>query len=469
MPWTEKDVSKYKKGLAPSEKKKWVRVANSVYRGCIKDGGSDKTCAKKAIRVANSKFSEVEDMPITGKVPKESLKVLDTEASIQFSGDSEESKGTMLGYSGKIIKDHFYWGNLAIDVSGVKFKNTIPILENHDVDRKIGFAKKPDVSNNNIMFEDITILDTPEAKQFVSNSKAGFPYEASISARPTSIERVENGEVVDVNGYKFKGPGVIWRGSEFRECSVCVIGADRNTSSKAFADMSPEDFIEVEVQPLNGFTFEEEEEPEHPASEEEFSMPFDLEKFKKEKPKEYEAFMVSLKGEVETELTEKFKTDLSAKDQEIEELKKKAEEAETTLKAKDEELTESQKSLKDLDKKVTVMQEQNLDNQAKEIWDEELSADEVYIPTHLHAKIRNHVKRTSFMSDEGEFKSDEFRSAVKKEIEEWQKDLPKDVIQGSGEFHRSAGGEEEDEGVLKEEEEARNRMKAYIPTQNKTQ
>ncbi len=58
MPWEPKDVDAHKKGLTPEQKKKWCSVANAILKDCIAKGGTDKTCAPKAIRIANSKFSD---------------------------------------------------------------------------------------------------------------------------------------------------------------------------------------------------------------------------------------------------------------------------------------------------------------------------------------------------------------------------------------------------------------------------
>ena len=53
----------------------------------------------------------------------------------------------MVGYSGNIIKGHWWWGNLAIDLEGIRFsKPKFPILRDHDTDREMAFSKKPQVS-----------------------------------------------------------------------------------------------------------------------------------------------------------------------------------------------------------------------------------------------------------------------------------------------------------------------------------
>ena len=53
MPWKTEDVERHKKGLDDKGKERWVATANSVLADCIKKGGTDETCAPKAIRIAN--------------------------------------------------------------------------------------------------------------------------------------------------------------------------------------------------------------------------------------------------------------------------------------------------------------------------------------------------------------------------------------------------------------------------------
>ena len=56
MPWSINDVEKHKAGLNPKQKKKWVAIANSVLKGCLKDKG--KNCDAMAIKIANIKCTE---------------------------------------------------------------------------------------------------------------------------------------------------------------------------------------------------------------------------------------------------------------------------------------------------------------------------------------------------------------------------------------------------------------------------
>lgn len=55
MPWTAKDVDRFKKGLSQEKKKKWVSIANSVLREC--QSNNEGNCEQKAIRTANSRVN----------------------------------------------------------------------------------------------------------------------------------------------------------------------------------------------------------------------------------------------------------------------------------------------------------------------------------------------------------------------------------------------------------------------------
>lgn len=57
MPWSVGDVEKHNKGLSDKQKKRWVRVANSVRAKCLADGGSESSCDASAIRQANGVVS----------------------------------------------------------------------------------------------------------------------------------------------------------------------------------------------------------------------------------------------------------------------------------------------------------------------------------------------------------------------------------------------------------------------------
>lgn len=75
MPWKVSDVDTHKKGLTPKQKRQWVAVANSVMAACLKDGGTDATCAPQAIQQASGVVNKMLDVPtvalsLTAKITK---------------------------------------------------------------------------------------------------------------------------------------------------------------------------------------------------------------------------------------------------------------------------------------------------------------------------------------------------------------------------------------------------------------
>lgn len=139
----------------------------------------------------------------------------------------------MLAYSGGIIKSHFYWGDLIIDLYGMSFPvSKYPLLQDHKSDQKLGWCGKPTIKDDGLHIHG-NLLDTPTAQEFVKSSQGGFPYQASIYAKPLSVEKLESDEFTHVNGLEVSGPLTIWRECEFKEASICVFGWDSKTEASA--------------------------------------------------------------------------------------------------------------------------------------------------------------------------------------------------------------------------------------------
>ena len=70
------------------------------------------------------------------KIPKGAMRFVETGpdcfALAEAGEDGKTPKLKMVGYSGGIIKGHWYWGDLAIDLEGMSFPlSKYPILEDH--------------------------------------------------------------------------------------------------------------------------------------------------------------------------------------------------------------------------------------------------------------------------------------------------------------------------------------------------
>jgi hypothetical protein len=388
MPWTVKDVDKHKKGLSPAQKKKWVETANGVYRSCMVNG-DDKTCTPKAIRIANSKFSEEPMKKETVKLQKNALCFSEGTAKLAAPEEGKERLLQMEAYSGGIIKDHFWWGDLAIDVSGMKMTGKIPILQDHDTSKKVGFGKFAADEKCRVVPTDSKFLDTEFANEFIKLSDEGFPYQASIYARPTKIQRLMEKEEAEVNGFTMKGPGTIWRESVLKECSIVTFGADPNTKSAAMSETEDVDmFVEQHTE-----DFKEEE-------------IMDLTKFKSEHPDLYAQVVALGRTEAETAFSE---------------VKSGLETQIATLSAEKEKLSEqneaSEARLLKLERAEILRHEQEMKFSADKIFSEALSA--TSIPERLHGKVRKQLDHQKFIDANGDLDKTAFKEAIAAELKDW--------------------------------------------------
>jgi hypothetical protein len=343
-------------------------------------------------------------------------------------------KFRMVGYSGKVIKGHWWWGNLAIDLSGISFKKPkFPILRDHLTSMELGFSKKPKVSNEEgLVFteKEVTFLENEDVDKFVENSKKGFPYQASISGRPTAIEQVEEGSSVEVNGYTLKGPGTVWRKTEYKECSICVFGYDEQTTAQVFSSSGHN--VDIEVENIGS------DHGQITDKMEVFSM--DLIKLKEESPEEYEALMAEAIEATETTVADaittavtkaggEFQAQLDEKDKQIAAL--------TTEKTGlSENLTKIEGRCLSLEKKDALREETDLDTQVESVWLTALSASG--LPSWLYPKVKKQVTRDKFMA-EGVFDKAAFSKAVEEEITDWETKSGQ-TVEGFGVTLRSPEG-----------------------------
>ncbi len=164
--------------------------------------------------------------------------IFNDNAVVTFAKGDDDKKSNnfrIVGYTGVVMKDHWFWGNVAFDLEGMKFaKKRTPVLAEHFRDVRIGFTTKQDIKDQVIV--EGPFLDNDDAQKLKADMEKGFPMEASLLVPPLIVEHVKEGESVKVNGNTLKGPGTVFRKSTIMEVSMCVFGFDSNTKSSAYAD-----------------------------------------------------------------------------------------------------------------------------------------------------------------------------------------------------------------------------------------
>lgn len=159
-------------------------------------------------------------------------------------GDNGENSKTapirMVARSGQPI-EHWFWGRVVHDLAGMHMhKSRLPIDYVHDAKEVIGYLNRFDTESGDLVASGALVPfgDSDRATEVVYKAKQGVPYEASINfgGDGIRIQEIGDGQVTDVNGFVFEGPGVVIREWPLRGVAVCPYGADMNTESKAFAD-----------------------------------------------------------------------------------------------------------------------------------------------------------------------------------------------------------------------------------------
>jgi hypothetical protein len=332
----------------------------------------------------------------------------------------------MIGYSGDIL-NHWWWDNLAFDLEGMVVpKQTIPILWSHDTERPMGFSTPPSVTDKLVFTSDqVTLLSGNEdVDKFVSNSKQGMPYQASIRCNPTKIEYVPEDSFTLVNGKELHGPGHVFREWELVECSPCMFGADSNTESRAFSEGAT---IELDDRVfVNGQGPKDLSNFKTPDKREE-NVIMDMFEFKNKFPDEAAKFTACIKEEHAKEMETKFSAEREVLTTDLEKAKLMADEFKTKFEA--------------ADKEILAFKESALKLDADKIFNTCFSESE--LPERLHDKLRKFTNSEKFIAD-GKLDVDAFTNHVNEELEPWKTEFAEKPaeIQGGSAVKDAATGEE---------------------------
>jgi hypothetical protein len=150
--------------------------------------------------------------------------------STDGDGDSKKRKVRGVCYSGGLITGHWYWSAVIFDLSTTKAPERVPVLIEHDRSLRAGFASLS--IGSNITCEG-QLMDNEHGNAVASESDEGFPWQMSVHIQPGTIEEVQAGATVTVNGQTITGPAYIFKNNLIREVSLTPTGADPNTHAVA--------------------------------------------------------------------------------------------------------------------------------------------------------------------------------------------------------------------------------------------
>ncbi|MDR2061758.1 MAG: hypothetical protein LBQ29_10225 [Acinetobacter sp.] len=156
----------------------------------------------------------------------------------QLNVDAQEEgkkKRTFSGvaYSGEVITDHWYWKQVIFDLDSMQIKGRIPALLEHSSYQRAGAIESHSISHESGLTVSGILLSNEFGTQVATDSDDGFPWQMSVRIEPASIDEIQAGNTVTVNGKLLHGPITVFRGGRIREVSFCALGADENTMAVA--------------------------------------------------------------------------------------------------------------------------------------------------------------------------------------------------------------------------------------------
>ena len=156
----------------------------------------------------------------------------------QLNVDAQEDgkkKRTFSGvaYSGEVITDHWYWKQVIFDLDSMQIKGRIPALLEHSSYQRAGAIESHAISYESGLTVSGILLSNEFGTQVATDSDDGFPWQMSVRIEPSSIDEIQAGNTVTVNGKLLHGPITVFRGGRIREVSFCALGADENTMAVA--------------------------------------------------------------------------------------------------------------------------------------------------------------------------------------------------------------------------------------------
>jgi len=173
-------------------------------------------------------------------IPSTACTLVVGEFELGSNGDGAKSAPVRLvARSGKPI-EHWYWGRVVHDLAGMHLhKSRLAIDYVHDSKEVIGYLNKFDIESGDLVTSGALVpyKDNDRASEILHKMSAGVPYEASINfgGDGIKVQEIDEGQVAEVNGYTFEGPGVIVREWPLRGVAICPYGADANTDSRALS------------------------------------------------------------------------------------------------------------------------------------------------------------------------------------------------------------------------------------------
>ncbi|MCC6906678.1 MAG: hypothetical protein IT430_01940 [Phycisphaerales bacterium] len=137
----------------------------------------------------------------------------------------------MVAYTGSAMRVAGWRHAVILDLAGLNIPSQMrPIRFSHDPASGVGHTDAIRIEQGQLIASGLVSRDTPTAREIVTSSKNGFPWQASVGASVEEFEFIREGQKVLVNGQEFAGPVNVVRKATLGEISFVDLGADGKTS-----------------------------------------------------------------------------------------------------------------------------------------------------------------------------------------------------------------------------------------------
>lgn len=153
----------------------------------------------------------------------------------------------MVGYTGGPMRVAGWRHPVILDLAGLSIPSqSRPIRFGHDPLSGVGHTDSIRVDQGQLVAAGVVSRDTAAAREVVTSSKNGFPWQASVGASVEEFEFVKEHQQVTVNGKQHAGPVNVVRKSTLGEISFVDLGADGATSASVAANQLTDDDFDTD-------------------------------------------------------------------------------------------------------------------------------------------------------------------------------------------------------------------------------
>jgi len=184
-----------------------------------------RTPARAPARIEASLEAVPDELALPGEVT-----VLEAAAG---DGGEKPPRLKIVAYTGGVLEMDEWPAPVVAHLDGLRLPKSLPVLADHDRTRPLGHGS-PAIIEGRLQVDGLVSMPqtNPVVRDFVASAKIGFPWQASIGARPTKIAYHDEGSEFEANGQNFKaGNRGLYEVQEaaLREVSICTLGADQKT------------------------------------------------------------------------------------------------------------------------------------------------------------------------------------------------------------------------------------------------